>query len=126
MLKILNLFPISTQKICLLSGARYRVGIYNGRWLTQYYNIIIDNPKRRSHVVSYFTGILKELGLKNHQDERTEILLNSKERKAVRQRLRNLKRKIVGIQPDREIQRRLWPARKFAKLADFLIEEYNL
>lgn len=120
----LNAIDITAQ-LCVVCGAKYRVGIYAGAWVRKNYNRVLSNPKKDSIVVDYFLSLLNLLGLENDKDRTTEIYLTGKERKAAQNSLKCFHKKIIGIQPAGDIRGRLWSARKFAQLADILIQEYS-
>jgi len=121
----LNVIDVTSQ-LCILSGAKYRVGVYGGRWVHKNYNIVLSNPCKETNAIDYFLSLLKLIGLKNDKNRKTELYLTHKEREIAQNRLKCFHKKIIGIQPACDIKGRLWPAIKFAQLADILSQKYNL
>ena len=113
----------ATARLCRLSGARYRAGIY-GRDFGDY-NILLDKPPRNTSVTDYFLSLFKKIGIKNYKHYTPEINLISAEKKYADNRLRRLKNRIIGIQPACDLKGRLWPATNFARLGDSLAKKYR-
>lgn len=116
--------------ICWLSGVRERVGYYNenfGFLLTK--RLADTRSEGLKHEVDYCLDVLKAIGIESEEKE-LFIPVDSESKKWVEDILRenhvsNADR-LVAIHPGASCISKRWFPERFAKLADNLIEKYNV
>ncbi|MCX5750996.1 MAG: glycosyltransferase family 9 protein [Candidatus Saganbacteria bacterium] len=114
----------ATAQLCVISGAKYRVGVYGRK--SPYYNFVLKKASQGVNVMDYFMGMFKKLDLNCFGNKQTEIFLTPQEKQFADKKLMKCKNRIVGIQPACTAPKERWPETKFAQLADILIEKYKL
>jgi ADP-heptose:LPS heptosyltransferase len=115
----------TTQSICLLSGARYRVGIGSAIPVggLQPYNIAAPGISERDDVFTHFISLTRALGLPD-PPTKPILILDDHERGLARAFLRNHgigpKDRWVALQPGRRGAEPTWSRDKFVTLGDNL------
>lgn len=120
--------PIKTGLLCYLAGIRYRLG-ENIKGKGFFYNLKVPFNKNL-HEVEGNINLIKKLGIE--VKDRSLYIYQSMEDKNFARRIfdqHNLKGKLViGIHPGSGIHQagfKRWPKERFARLADWIVHNYN-
>ncbi len=121
----------ATQQICLLSGARYRVGITSAQPLGKLapYNILASPASECDHILAQFATLTTALGLPP-PPQRPLLLLREAERDQARTFLCAYgigpHDPWIAMQPGRRSGEAPWTARKYAALALMLKRRFGV
>lgn len=131
-IKIFFILPdsFSSALIGFFSNARIRAG-YKNEFRDIFLNFKLNKPEKVIHRSEKYLNILSEFLKKNKIkkikfSKEAEIFLTEKEIKFAKEYLKNIKGKIVGINPNASAISRRWFKERFALLADKLIERLNV
>jgi len=130
------LLPASTRisLMCLFAKIKYRIGCYGGiqKGPSLFFTKRIFPINNKDHVVKKFLSIIKQIGI-NNKNPKIEIYLSKKEKESVKKKLNKLNVKdYIVIHPGfsaitkHKYPARLWPLDRYAKVIDYLIENYKL
>jgi ADP-heptose:LPS heptosyltransferase len=127
----LDLFGGSTQQmICLLSGARYRVGPGSAPPIGHLrpYNITVPAAAKPRHVIDHFLGFTRAIGLPD-PPLKTVLILDEAERDFARTFLErrgiNHQDRWIALQPGKNAEEPLWSADKFVALTRGLTRRFG-
>jgi len=128
----INLFGgTKSGTICLVSGAKYRVGPKHMRvGHLNAYNAYIDHSGA-GDIIAQFLSFTKTLGLKDASRE-TNLVLTSDENNFAESFWQSSgitgAKRIIGLHPGGDDPKKLWAAKNYALLADKLIADsgYNI
>ena len=118
--------------LCLSSGARIKVGLYDPRglwWKGRVYDRLVRVPDWKSHLVEQMLEIPRSLGL-NPQDKRVEIFYPPEDREAIDRLLEKEgigpEEDVVHIHPTSRWLFKCWRDEAVARVIDQLEEKGNI
>ncbi|MGK5093501.1 glycosyltransferase family 9 protein [Deltaproteobacteria bacterium TL4] len=119
--------PRSAQ-ISWFTGAAFRIG-YNFRGRRLFYSNRVDIATQLQYAAQHKALLVEELGVKPESYD-IDFYINTDDRAYVDRLFRSLgittNDKIVSISPVSRQPYKVWPPENFAKIADFLIERYQV
>ena len=112
--------------ICLVSGAKYRVGFKHRKvGHLNPYNVYIDESGA-ADIIAQYLSFTKTIGIRNVSRE-TKLFLTSDENNYAESFWQNSgimgAKRVIGLHPGGDHPERLWAAKNYALLADNLIAE---
>ncbi len=110
--------------ITYLSGAAHRVGFANARELSPiFYNYKISHPSIEMHAVDRYLLIAKELGAGISKID-FKINIPKKENEYVSGLINRIKKRpLIAINPSARWETKMWPLKRYAKLADAIADK---
>jgi len=118
-----------TNLLCFLSGIKERAGYYNNKFGFLLTKKIVDNrPEGKKHEAEYCLEVLKAIGI-DTEDIELFMPLKPQAEEWAEEILSKYKvdrrDKLIAINPGASCPSKIWPAERFAALADRLVEKYS-
>lgn len=118
-----------TNLLCFLAGIKERVGYYNNKFGFLLNKKIPDlRPQGKKHEAQYCLEVLRAIGIEEGDSELFMPLKPPAEEWAeeiLKKYKVERKDKLIAINPGASCPSKIWPAERFAILADKLIEKYT-
>jgi heptosyltransferase I len=128
---ILNPGSFKMAYICYCAGIKYRIGGFGG--VKRFPPLLYTRrsfPGYKRHAVESSLDVIKQIGVTN-LEPKMEFYFSEETKKRAEEKLEKLKVKnYIIVHPcfdkKKDHSSRLWPARKYHKVIDFIIKNYNL
>jgi ADP-heptose:LPS heptosyltransferase len=118
-----------SDALCVISGARYRIGL-NEKGTLKLNNVYNISPIKLSpehNVIDSFLNLTRSLGLRD-RTRNTRFYLTKEEKDFAKIYLKEHdldRQEIIGIHPGGHGQESLWGAENFAKLSDEIVKNFS-